>query len=246
MRSNQSFLDQLFDEKNRQTGKGQIERALTELIGGKALTVMVGRSGGVLAEAALLHAETGAALILDELMPEAENARLLCGEDLLLWSTSMLPLGFQSTVIERLRWQYYGAVRIQWPDALYHLQRRAALRAVPAEADGMALSIHRHGARNCAGFCVDMGAGGMRARIQAPSDYPMTVGEMLAGVRFAFQGGAYRVEAQVRYVEPVRYPRGIATQDMGLRFVRAPGMLQERITQYALRCDRERLRGAHR
>ena len=249
MFSNQSFLDQLFTEKNRQTGKGQIERSLAELTAsGEALAVMVGRSGGVLAQATLLHAETDTAtLILDELMPEAENTRLLRGEDLLLWSTSTLPLGFQSTVIERLLWQRYGAVRIRWPDALYLLQRRAALRAVPAEAGGLALSLQRHGARSCDGLCVDLGAGGMRARIHAPGDYPMTVGEMLASVQFSFQGKVYRVGAQVRYVEPAGHPRGTtASQDIGLSFVQAPGALQEQIIQYALRCDREHLRSANR
>ncbi|MCK9187577.1 flagellar brake protein [Acidithiobacillus sp.] len=248
MFSNQRFLDQLFTDKNRQTGKGQIERALAELIASsETLAVMVGRNGGILAQATLLHAETDiATLILDELMPEAENSRLLRGEDLLLWSTSTLPLGFQSTVVERLLWQRYGAVRIQWPDALYQLQRRAALRAAPAEASGLPLSLQRHGARSCEGRCVDLGAGGVRARIHAPSDYPMTAGEVLASVQFSFQGKAYRVGALVRYVEPAGHSRGTDSQYIGLSFVQAPGALQEQIIQYALRCDRERLRSTHR
>lgn len=249
MRLNQCLLDQLFTEKNRQTGSGPIERALTELVAdGEVLAVMVGRTGGTLAQAALLHTEIDAStLILDELMPETANVRLLCGEDLLLWSRLTMPLGFQSKVMERFLWQRYGAVRIQWPEAIYQMQRRMALRATLAEpAGGMALSLQRHGARSCDGFCVNIGAGGMRARINAPNDYPITTGEILVSVQFSFQGKAYWVGAQVRYVEPVRYPRGMAVQEIGFSFVQAPGSLQEQIIQYTLRCDRERLRSANR
>ncbi|MFA7496236.1 MAG: PilZ domain-containing protein [Acidithiobacillus sp.] len=246
MMKKESLFDSLFQDVNRLTRKSAVDRALANLAQEqRILRILLGRENGISAQAALLYDDPqSGALILDELMPEVANTRLYPGEALLLWSTDTMPMGFPSEVLERVTWQRFAAVRILRPETFFQLQRRETLRAILGDSEKIIVQLQRFGARSLDGLCLDMSAGGLRIRMTAPHDYPLSAGELLAEVRFEFRGRSYQVSARVCHVTPAFAAKG-SLQQVGLNFVDPPAMLQDHITQYAVRYDGDRLRRAN-
>ncbi len=197
----------------------------------------------------LLHVDrAGGSLVIDELNPDRGNA-LLDGHGPMhvLGRCDGVWAGFASRKLDALLWDGYGALRIAYPDALYHLQRRSFFRVLVSASDVGEVELQRRGARALFGQCHDLSATGMRVQFRAPTDYALSEGELLPLVRFRLTGFELSAEAQVRFVSAPRSSRlRDAPRTLGLRFINMHSAFEQRIHAYVQRRDRELLRDTGR
>ena len=197
----------------------------------------------------LLHVDRAAnSLVIDELNPDRGNALLESGAPLhALGRCDGVWAGFVSRKLEALQWEGYGALRIAYPDALHHLQRRSFFRVLVSASDVGEVELQRRGARPLFGQCHDLSATGMRVQFRAPTDYTLSEGELLPVVRFRLTGFELTAEAQVRFVSAARSSRlRDAPRTLGLRFLNMHAAFEQRILAYVQRRDRELLRDSGR
>ncbi|MEY2341604.1 flagellar brake protein [Acidithiobacillus sp. IBUN Pt1247-S3] len=146
--------------------------------------------------------------------------------------------GFRSTLRERTQEE----LLIDFPDALYQMQRRQVYRVPPAIEDPDQVSITRQGAEKMLGTMQDISIGGLRALFRpAPRDFPVQAGEFFPDVRFQLrQDNELSLPATVRFSD-LHSQRGDALI-VGLEFAEAPTTIREIIAQYVQARDREILK----
>ncbi|MGK9452080.1 flagellar brake protein [Acidithiobacillus caldus] len=242
MDTHPDFINALFSPAQRQE-RTQGPRLLADLQQQRHLQALVTRPM-CYAQTELLSVSEPDGPVIDELRPDAAQAALQAGSELLLWGLARgIPTGIAVRMVRHEVWQGYGAFRLLLPVQIYQLQRRQSLRA-EAPSD-MRVTLQRRGARALDGVVRDVSAGGLSCRVAVPRDYPLSVGEVLEAVHFDFAGERQIVRAQIRHLQgPLRHSSAIQ-QDLGLAFAAAPAQLQERIIHYAMRCNRQELRRAY-
>jgi len=236
------FINALFSPGQRQ-GAAQERRILADLQQFRSLQALLPQ-GMLLAQTELLSAAEPEGPVIDELRPDAAQAALLAGSEILLWGLARgIPSGIAARAVRHEIWQGYGAFRLLLPVQIYQLQRRQSLRA-EAPTD-MRATLQRRGAKSVEALVLDVGAGGLACRVSVPRDYPLSVGERLAAVHFDFAGEHFAVQAQIRHLQGPFRRSGAIHQDLGLAFEAASAGLQEQIVHYVMRCNRQELRRAH-
>ncbi|WP_449371255.1 flagellar brake protein [Thiomonas sp.] len=187
-------------------------------------------------------------LIIDEVNPDIGNRRLENGAPFfIIGRFEGVFVGFQSRLVERIDHEGYGALRIAYPEVIYYLQRRNFFRVTVAPGDLSAVEVQRRGAKPLHGQCHDISVNGMRLLVPSTLDYALTVGEYIPLVRFSLEDVELAVEAEVRFVGPLRDTKTRQPmRQLGIQFLNmAPGF-EQRLQQYVQRRDRELLRDARR
>ena len=146
--------------------------------------------------------------------------------------------GFHSTLRERT----HDELIVDFPDAVYQMQRRQVYRVPPAIEDPDQVSITRQGAEKLLGTMQDISIGGLRALFRpAPRDFPVQAGEFLPDVQFQLRpDNELSLPATVRFSD-LHSQRGDALI-VGLEFQEPPGAIREIIAQYVQARDREILK----
>jgi hypothetical protein len=173
--------------------------------------------------------------------PEATAHPDQVGQQLWCWGMlAGIPTGFSLRFLGIGRWRRYPAAHCTPPERVYQWQRRGHLRA-PAGA-GMSGELQRQGARALRMQILDLGAGGLRASVPMPRDYPLTVQENLPELCFSLAGCQHRVAARICHLGGPRRSADGIVQEIGVAFLAPPAALQESLIQLGLRYDREALR----
>jgi len=235
------WMEALFREEN-QVGGAASARILAQWLENPGCTLWFpGISSNPSSE--LLEADWEEGLLIDSWGESAKRMGTRVGDKVFLWSShGLAPTGLAGDALGWTFWRGRPALHLAPSSSLYQWQRRAYLRALaPRGSQGQ---LHRRGARSVPMELVDLGAGGLRCRLQSPRDYPLAPNEWLAGVEFYFAGNLESLVARVCHISgPRRGAKGIF-QEMGLSFEGVPHLLQERLVQFALSQEREGLRQA--
>ncbi len=182
-------------------------------------------------------------LIIDEINPPRRPEPSPGDELLCLGRAAGVFAGLRCRVAAHEQWEGYGALRLHWPHAVYHLQRRTHYRVPVRAGDLGEVELHRRGARSVTGECLDLSATGMRLRANAPSDFELGASEWIEQLQFLLDGEAFACPAQLRFVRTLRAPPGEpAPRLVGLRFDQLTPSQQQRLQRYVQRRDRELLR----
>ena len=236
----ESLFRELFQETSLQ-GPTSTRRLLAEMPSQSYWQILAMGSTRVQQTELFELLPNGQGLLLDP-WPELGTAGLeAIGQELYCWGMlEGIPTGFVLRFLGLDRWRHYPAAHCAPPERAYRWQRRGYLRA-PAGA-GATGDLQRRGARALRMHLIDLGAGGLRASIPMPRDYPLTVQENLPELRFSLAGRQHRVAARVCHLGgPRRSAEGII-QEIGVEFLTPSTALQESLIQLGLRYDREALR----
>jgi c-di-GMP-binding flagellar brake protein YcgR len=241
------LANKLFKDDYRLKAPNKVEHLLRRVAASREPLAVLPLSQGETFNSLLLHVDAAKGeLVIDELNPPRGTALLAGAAPFLAMGRSDgVYVGFRSHLLRKDVWEGYGALRIAYPENLFHLQRRSFFRVLVSASDIGQVEVQRRGARAMQGQCQDVSANGMRLRLQAPTDYALTEGEFLPVVRFSLGGMDLASEAQVRFVSATR--SGLTRQPMrtvGLRFTNMPPLFEQRLMAYVQRRDRELLRDA--
>lgn len=192
----------------------------------------------------LLHVDADARLlIIDELNPPRLAAPLPGDELLCLGRAGGMFVGLRCRLDGPEDWEGYGALRLDWPHALYQLQRRANYRVPVRPGDVTELELFRRGARSLQAECLDLSASGMRVRVTAPTDFELAGNEWIERLRFQLEGEPIECAAQLRFVRSPRGPAGdTTTRLVGVALQQLSMPQQRQLHRYVQRRDRELLR----
>lgn len=146
--------------------------------------------------------------------------------------------GFRSNLRERSPEELI----LDFPEALYQMQRRQLYRVPPAVGDPDQVMISRQGAETFLGTMQDISVGGMRALFRpAPRDFPVQAGEHFPDVRFQLRGGNELSLSAIARFTDLHSQRGDALV-IGLEFQDMSAAIREGIAQYVQSRDREILK----
>lgn len=128
MDTHPDFINALFSPAQRQE-RTQGPRLLADLQQHRHLQALVTRPM-CYAQTELLSVSEPDGPVIDELRPDAAQAALQAGSELLLWGLARgIPTGIAVRMVRHEVWQGYGAFRLLLPVQIYQLQRRQSLRA---------------------------------------------------------------------------------------------------------------------
>ncbi|MBU6440628.1 MAG: flagellar brake protein [Betaproteobacteria bacterium] len=192
----------------------------------------------------LLHVDADARyLVIDELNPPRRAAPQPGEELLCLGRAGGMFVGLRCRLDRAQDWEGYGALRLDWPHALYQLQRRANYRVPARPGDISELELSRRGARSLQAECLDLSASGMRVRCAAPGDFELAAHEWIEHLQFRLEGELIECAAQLRFVRAPRSPSGESgTRLIGLALEQLSMPQQRLLQRYVQRRDRELLR----
>lgn len=157
-------------------------------------------------------------------------------------------LGLAAGVYAGLRCVYEGrqglhgklGLRLRWPHAVYHLQRRSHLRVPVESRDVLNLELQRKGSRSAPAECMDLSISGMRLRVRSPEDKPFQVNDWLDGVSFKLDGQSVQSPALVRFVQPLRAAANQRPMHMlGVQFQQLHPRQEMVLQRFVYRRDRE-------
>jgi hypothetical protein len=189
----------------------------------------------------LLHLDPAREFILlDEPSPVPEHVPERGGEVFFLGLAAGVYAGLRCVYEGRVGWHGRLSLRLRWPHAVYHLQRRSHLRVPVESRDVLDLELLRKGLRSVRADCVDLSISGMRVRLKTHEDEPFAVNDWLDQVCFKLDRQAVNSPALVRFVQSMRpAAHHRATHMLGLQFQQLHPRQEMVLQRYVFRRDRE-------
>lgn len=179
-------------------------------------------------------------LLLDEPSPEPEHPPERGGEAFFLARAAGVYTGLRCLYEGRQGMQGTLAVRLSWPHAVYHLQRRSHLRVPVESQDVLDLELQRRGSRAVRAECMDLSISGLRVRIKEQPEPPLAINDWIDSVSFKLDRQALLAPALVRFAQPMR---ALANQRpawlLGLQFQQLQPRQEVALQRYVYRRDRE-------
>lgn len=179
-------------------------------------------------------------IVLDEPSPPPEHPPQRGGEVFFLGLAAGVYAGLRCVYEGRVGWHGTLALRLRWPHAVYHLQRRSHLRVPVETRDVLDLTLQRKASAGVRADCLDLSISGMRVRVRGGEYGPFAVNDWVDGVSFKLDNHALSTPALVRFVQPLRaVSQQRASHMLGLQFQQLAPRQEMVLQRYVTRRDRE-------
>ncbi len=189
----------------------------------------------------LLHVDPAREfIVLDDPSPVLETVPERGGEVFFLGLAAGVYAGLRSVYEGRQGWHGSLALRLRWPHAVYHLQRRSHLRVPVESRDIQELELRRRGFARLRAECLDLSISGMRVRVRDDGSAPPAVNDWIDAVSCRIDQSTLSCAALVRFVKPLRATtHRSAGYLLGLQFQQLPPRQEVVLQRYVYRRDRE-------